>query len=108
MAMRTALVALATIAALAGCGRADQQSYPADYEFNFMQACEQQAVVAGLCECTWARIEAQIPPGDFAAFERLPGPERETHPLTRQIEQISLACHASLSAADPTEQRPAP
>ncbi|GIK51021.1 MAG: hypothetical protein KJZ75_14180 [Hyphomonadaceae bacterium] len=106
--MKRALVAFAACAALAACGRAEQKSYPADYQFNFMRACEAQSDLPGLCACTWERIEAQIDPNDFAALERLPGPERQAHPLTQQIEQITLACHASLSQAQPAEPTPEP
>lgn len=106
--MQRTLVVLAALAALAACGRAEQKGYPADYEINFMRACEAQSDVAGLCACTWEGIEAQIDPDEFSALERLPGPERQSHPLTQQIEQITLACHASLTQAQPAEPTPEP
>lgn len=89
-----ALVFLAV--ALGGCGR-PATGYPASYELNFMQACEARSTVPGLCACTWARIEAEVPPADFTALERLPAAERETHPLKRQIDGYALACARELS-----------
>lgn len=102
------LIAMAALAALVACGQPQQRAYPADYAFNFKQACERQSQVEGLCDCTWDGIAAQISPNDFAALERLPGPERENHPLTRQIEQITLACHATLNPPPEGEPTPEP
>lgn len=87
--------------ALAACGRS--QSYPPHYEAGFMQACEAQSAAPGLCACTWARIEAEVAPDDFAALERLPGVQREAHPLMTQIRDYRQACLAQIGsgAAEP-------
>ena len=50
-----------------------------------------------LCSCTWDKIEAEIPPGDFAALEHMPGPRREADPLTAQINGYVETCNASLA-----------
>ena len=60
--------------------------------------------VQGLCACIWDKIEAEVPPNDFAALERLPGPEREAHPLMAQINEYSFACARQLE----TEPAPTP
>lgn len=85
---------------LAACGR---QGYPPEYEFNFMQACEARSQVAGLCACTWDRIEAEVPPADFAALERLPAAERGAHPLKLQIDEYALVCARRLSSEAPPQ-----
>lgn len=69
-----------------------------------MRACEAQSAVSGLCQCTWDKIEAEVPPDEFAALDRLPGPQRNAHPLMQQIEGYSLACASELSR----EPSPAP
>jgi hypothetical protein len=86
-------------------------TYPPDYERNFVTACEAQGSTNALCACVWDRIEADISPGDFAALERLPGPEREAHALTAQINGYVEACNVSLSPPPtlaPEEPVPAP
>lgn len=92
---------------LAGCGQAARE-YPADFEFNFMNACQAQGAAAALCTCAWDRIEANVPPAEFSALEQLPGPAREAHPLTEQINGYVMACAGELSADQPAEQAPAP
>lgn len=72
-------------------------SYPPDYERNFMTACEAQGSASPLCACTWDRIESEIRPGDFAALERLPNPQRDDHPLMAQIRGYREACSVSLT-----------
>lgn len=101
------VLALVVVLALTACGR-EATTYPPEYELNFMTACEAQSSLPGLCGCTWARIEAEIPPNDFVALERLPGPEREAHPLTAQIAEYALACTAELTPAPAGEPAPAP
>ncbi|MBL8537780.1 MAG: hypothetical protein JNM59_10300 [Hyphomonadaceae bacterium] len=90
------LRALAVFLALAACAPPPPTAYAPGVEQNFMRACEAQSTVPGLCACTWDRIEAGIAPADFAALEALPGPERQAHPLTQQIEGYALACGADL------------
>jgi len=99
-------IAILALVSLAACGPA-AVGYPPGVEMNFMQACQSQGAESTLCACTWDRIEAEIEPNDFAALERLPGPEREAHPITGQIEQFAMACNASTAAA-PVEPAPAP
>lgn len=103
--MRTMIAVLAVVS-LAACGPA-AVGYPPGVEMNFMQACQSQGAESALCECTWDRIEAEIDANDFTALERLPGPEREAHPITGQIEQFALACYAA-DAGEPVEPAPAP
>ncbi len=92
-------LAAATVVALtlAACSQPSSSPYPPGVEMNFMRACEAQSTVPGLCQCTWDKIEVGVPPADFTALERLPGPEREAHPLKQQIDGYALACASELS-----------
>jgi hypothetical protein len=104
------LLAFVTLLVLSACNP-QPASYPPDYERNFMTACEAQGSSNALCACVWDRIEADIPPGDFAALERLPGPEREAHALTAQINGYVEACNIRLApplSVGPEEPVPAP
>jgi hypothetical protein len=102
-------VAVLAFVALAACSRAPE-TYPPDFERNFITACEAQGSTAELCRCSWERITAEIRPSDFAALERLPGPERETHPLMARINGFMMACQAQLALPplEDGEQVPAP
>lgn len=102
------LMLIAAMAGLAACGPQQPQTYSADYERNFMTSCEAQGSSSALCGCTWDRIEAEVSPADFNALERLPGPEREAHPLSARIEQYVMACAAQLAPAPDGEPAPAP
>lgn len=101
------LAVLSLLLNLAACSPPAPQTYPPGYEISFMNACEPVSRVPGMCGCVWEQIEANISPSDFAALERLPGPEREAHRLTRQIEGYATACLAS-NPASQTEPTPAP
>jgi hypothetical protein len=104
------LLALGSLLALAACNP-PPATYPADTVRNFAMACEAQGSSRELCGCVWERIETNVPPGDFAALERLPGPEREIHPLTTQINGYVEACNVTLSPPESPgseEQVPAP
>jgi hypothetical protein len=97
------------LATLAACSPPAQSGYPPQIEMNFRNACEAGSQIEGLCACVWERIEAEVPPGDLMALERLPINERQAHPLTRQIETYSYACAEQLGAMTPsTELAPAP
>ncbi|MBX3429350.1 MAG: hypothetical protein KF779_07200 [Hyphomonadaceae bacterium] len=99
---------LVVVLALAACNP-QPATYAPDVERNFMMACEAQGSSAALCGCTWGRIAAEVKPGDFAALERLPGPQREDHPLTRQINGYVEACNASLTPQiEPGGDEPVP
>ncbi len=100
--MRLVLFSIAALA-LAACGQRPQ-GYAPDVEMNFMRACEMQSGIPGQCACVWAKIEAEIPPNEFAALEQLPGPQREAHPLMQQISGYSFACASQVQG----EQSPAP
>lgn len=92
------------ILALAACTPPAPATFPAGTEMTFMSACQRQGAPEGYCGCVWDRIEAEVPPGEFMALERLSGPEREAHPLTRQIAGYALACRpTSAPAATPVE-----
>jgi hypothetical protein len=85
---------LASIALLmlAACGEQEAKTYPPQYELNFMRACQAQAPTLTLCTCTWEKIEREIAPDDFAAFELLPAGEQARHPLYSQIERYAVEC----------------
>jgi len=103
------LLAALSISALAACTPPPAPApvtYTADFERNFVARCEAEGASAALCNCTWDRIETEIPPGDFTALESLPAVERDAHPLLAQINGYRAACQASL--APPPEQVPAP
>jgi hypothetical protein len=102
------LVALVSLLALAAC-KPQPATYAPDVARNFAMACEAQGSTTALCDCVWDRIEADVPPGDFAALERLPGPEREAHPLTAQINGYVEACNVNLEPpVTPTGEEPVP
>jgi hypothetical protein len=104
--MRSALVIAALM--LAACGQPASVGYPPEIQLNFRNACDAQSPPAGLCSCVWRRIEADVPPAELIALERLPINERAGHPLTEQIAGFTLACHAELQAEAEVEQTPAP
>jgi hypothetical protein len=92
--------------ALASCGQQAANTYPPQYELNFMRACQAQGPgLQSLCTCTWEKIEREIPPDDFAAFERLPANEQTTHPMRERIERYALVCRQQTDPApeDPPE-----
>ena len=98
------LLASLSLLALAACNP-QPATYAADVERNFMMACEAQGSSNALCGCTWDRVEAEIRPGDFAALERMPSAQRESHPLTAQINGYVEACAVDLAPApDPTAE----
>lgn len=101
------LLALGSLLALAACNPAPAAYAPAT-EHNFMAACQQGSSVA-LCSCTWDKIEAGISPSDFAALERLPQQQRESHPLSAQITGYVEACAISLTPpVEPADDDPVP
>jgi len=96
----------AALAALAACGQSAPETYPPQFELNFMRACQAQGPSSQFCGCTWEKIEAEVAPADFASFERLPAAEQPSHPVQQQIEQFALECAAQPQT--PTEEPPAP
>jgi hypothetical protein len=94
---------LVGLAALAACGQQPANTYPPQYELNFMRACQAQGPPSGVCPCTWEKIEREIPPDQFAAFERLPANEQVTHPVYSQLERYALECAGE---SDPPPQAP--
>ncbi|MEZ5960986.1 MAG: hypothetical protein R3C30_11255 [Hyphomonadaceae bacterium] len=103
------LLAIGSLLALAACNPGPA-AYAPGVEHNFMTACEaQQGSSVALCGCTWEKIEAEISPNDFAALERLPQQQRETHPLTTQINGYVEACAISLTPpVEPAADDPVP
>lgn len=100
------LMILVAALALSACGQRDE-TYPPHYEFNFMQACEAQRPAAGVCDCIWARVIAEVPRRDFEALEHQSVAQRESNPLTQQIAGYGLQCAAAAPApAEP--EAPAP
>jgi hypothetical protein len=78
---------------------------------TFMNSCQAQGSSAELCACVWDRVEADVPANDFAALERLPGPEREAHPLMAQIRGYRESCNVAIEppvTPGPEEPVPAP
>ncbi len=103
-------LAALSLLALAACNP-EPASYPPDFERNFVTACEAQGSSNALCGCTWDRIEAEISPSDFSALERMPGPQRDAHPLTTRINGYVEACNVALAplpAPGAEEAVPAP
>jgi hypothetical protein len=100
-------LALGVALVAAACSR-PAPTYGPEVEFNFMRACEERSQLPGLCACIWEKVEAEVDPNDFVALEQLPGPAREAHPLTAQINGYAAACYAQLSTPAPAEPAPAP
>ena len=100
------------VLALGACTPPAPATFPPGTEMTFMSACQRQGAPEGYCSCVWDRIEAEVPPGEFVALERLSGPEREAHPLTRQIAGYALACRPTSAPATTTtdggEPKPTP
>lgn len=104
-----AVVALLALLWSLGSGTREPETYPPDIARNFMIACEAQGSTNALCGCTWQKIELNISPSDFASLERLPARQRETHPLTAQINGYVEACAVDLAPPpDPTVEYTAP
>jgi hypothetical protein len=92
---------------LAACGQQDANTYPPQYELNFMRACQAQRPAArNQCPCTWERITREIPPDEFATFERLPPAEQVAHPLYAELQRYALECASQTEAT--TEDPPPP
>ena len=103
--MRT--FAFITVLMLAACGQQEAKTYPPQYELNFMRACQAQRPAApNQCPCTWERITREIPPDEFAAFERLPANEQVAHPLFAEIQRYALECATQTEGT--TEDPPPP
>lgn len=89
--MRVLAIAFVLGVALAGCG-APAAGYPPQYELNFVRACQAHSPPAGVCQCTWDKVEAQIPRNEFDAFERMPAAQRPSSPIQRQLQSFALEC----------------
>ena len=101
------LASIALMLALAACNQQEAQTYPPQYELNFMRACQAQRPAApNQCPCTWERITREIPPDEFATFERLPPNEQVAHPLYAEIQRYALECATQTEAT--TENPPPP
>lgn len=100
--MKTA-IAFAALFLLAACGQPQSTGYPAEYEFNFMRACQAAGSSNAICACVWGRIASEISPGDFEALEDLPQAEREVHPMTAQIQGYRTSCVAETPSETPAE-----
>jgi hypothetical protein len=97
---------IALVLTLAACGQQEGATYPPQYELNFMRACQAQQPAANLCPCTWERITREIPPAEFATFERLPPNEQVAHPLYAEIQRYALECASQSEPA--ADDPPAP
>lgn len=101
------LASIALVLTLAACGQQDAKTYPPQYELNFMRACQAQGGgAADICPCAWERVTREIPPDEFAAFERLAPNEQVAHPLYAEIQRFALECREQALA--PFEQQPSP
>ncbi len=102
-----ALAFILLVSGLSACGQQDANTYPPQYELNFMRACQaQRPAAANQCPCTWERITREIPPDEFATFERLPPSEQVAHPLYAEIQRYALECATQGEAT--TEDPPPP
>jgi hypothetical protein len=91
---------------LAACGQQEAKTYPPQYELNFMRACHAQRPAApNQCPCTWERITREIPPDEFATFERLPPSEQVAHPLYTEIQRYAVEC---VTQTEATPEDPPP
>jgi hypothetical protein len=97
---------IALMLALAACGQQEAKTYPPQYELNFMRACHAQRPAANVCPCTWGRIMREIPPDEFATFERLPPSEQVAHALYAEIQRYALECATQTETT--TEDPPPP
>jgi hypothetical protein len=85
------------------------RTYPPQSEITFMRACSAQpGALVQRCACMWDKIEAGVDPNDFAALERMPGPQRNAHPLMQQILGYKQECTAQFPGSPPVEPAPAP
>jgi hypothetical protein len=100
------LIFAACTAVLTACGQSAPETYPPQFELNFMRACQAQGPSQAFCACNWQMVEREISPADFAAFERLPAAERSSHPVQQQIERFAIECSAQLQPL--TEDPPPP
>ncbi len=100
------LILAASAAVVAACGQSAPEAYPPQYELNFMRACQAQQATGEFCACTWDKIERELPADEFAAFERLPAKEQETHSLRTRIERFADECRTEL--IEPPAEPPAP
>lgn len=79
------------LATLSACG-IPSAGYPPQYELNFIRACEAQNPPTGVCQCTWDKIEAQIPRSEFDAFERMSASQRPSSPTQQRLTTFALEC----------------
>jgi hypothetical protein len=100
------LAAFIALALLTACGQQEAKTYPPQYELNFMHSCQAQRPPEHVCPCTWERITREIPPAEFATFERLPPNEQVAHPLYSEIQRYAMECRDQSAAAP--EDPPAP
>ena len=107
----SAVIVLAVLLGLGGCGRGDgdDQTYSSDTRASFLEPC-----IAGLgedgreiCECSYDLIVDEIPFEDFQELDReLQGdPDAE---LPDAIADIVAACAADPSAAEEEETTTTP
>ena len=82
---------LIAAAALTACQQ-QPAGYTPEYRLNFVRACEAQRPPAGICQCTWERIETEIPRADFDALERMPAAQRDASPIQARIRDLALEC----------------
>lgn len=67
--MKRIITALAAAAALAVAGCGGASSYPANYQANYLNACEAGSTVK-LCGCSLSYIEAHVSLDKFQAAEQ--------------------------------------
>lgn len=97
--MRSA-IAIAALVLLAACGQPQSTGYPPEYELNFMRACQAAGSSNPICACVWGKIAGEISVDAFEALEQLPQAERETHPMTAQIQGYRTACVAEAAPVE--------
>jgi hypothetical protein len=82
------LAAIGAVAlGVAACGGSGN-SYPANVQSNFLNACEMSASVS-VCDCALKNIENQVPLAQFVQAERT---LKQTGTLPEKLRSAALSC----------------
>lgn len=74
-------------------------TYSSDVEGNFIAECQSQGSSGALCQCTWDKIESEVPAADFYELERWPDTPG-AHRARVQINGYLEACRASVEGPE--------